>query len=325
MKKEIFRSYETIQPDAEAKERMLTNILAAASDIPDTRKDFYTMKKQKKTHKFQLAAALALVVVIPAAAAYATDLFGLRSISMGKITVEDPLSDVTEQEVDIISLQGISDSPESKACMEWTEFYDEYDKDGSILSEIGNGPTGVGQNYSEAYNCYTQEMVDKVDEICEKYQLSILEDITVGTYEEICEKTEIGRICNAQAKDVYHSNYSGYCYKDGTFHLEGDAFINDGDSSYTVGYQLMRTMKGSFCPYLLNIGNVDDYEQWEYNTANGVTMLLAISDFKALIIEEKEESCIVVNILNDTGEDTLDISHEALEKLAESFDFSAVR
>lgn len=324
MKKEIHNAYETIKPDAAAKERMLANILTAASDIPDTGKEFYSMKKQKKTHKLQLAAALALAIIIPAAAAYATNLFGLHSISMGKIVVEDPLSDVPEREVDIISLQGISDSPEAKACMEWARFYlEEYDKDGSILSEIGNGPSDVDPRYRETYNCYTQEMVDKVDEICEKYQLSILENPAVGDYEEVCGKTGIGKVCSDQTEGVHHFNNGGYFYEDGTLHMEGSAYI-DEDPSYAVGYQLMRSMKGSFCPYILNIENVDDYEQWEYTTANGETMLLAISDFKALIIEEKEESCIVVNILDYNGADKLDISCEALEKLADSFDFSAV-
>lgn len=204
MKKEIYNAYETIKPDADAKERMLAHILEAA-DAPNTGKE-PNMKKQKKNYKFQIAAALAFAIIIPAAAAYATNLFGLQNMHLGKATVADfdeSTSEITEREVDLISLQGVADSPEAKACAEWTAFYESYDKDGAILSQIGNGPTGLDETYTEAYNCYTQEMADKVDEICEKYQLSKLKNIAIAdTYEELCSQASIGDVCGGDSKNV---------------------------------------------------------------------------------------------------------------------------
>ena len=336
MEKEIFNSYEPIKPDEAAKERMLANILAGASHMDarvsrsDTdasfgskRKEIY-MKQQRRMRRLQLTAAISLVLIIPAAAAYATNLFGLGNVSIGKFTVEDPLAEVTEREADFISLQGVTDSPEAKACAEWLRFYTEYDKDGSILSEIGNGPTDIDVRYREAYNCYTQEMKDKVDEICEKYQLSILEGCdTADTYEELCSRTGIGDVCNGTSEQTFNSATGGYFYEDGTLHFEGIATVT-GPSACTSDYQFCRSVKGSFCSYVINVEDINDYEQWEYTTSNGQTVLLANSDDHALIIADKEESFIVVNILGDMTSGTFDIGHEALESLAEAFDFSAV-
>lgn len=89
-------------------------------------------------------------------------------------------------------------------------------------------------------------------------------------------------------------------------------------------YQFCRSVKGSFCSYVLNVENINNYEQWEYTTACGETVLLANSDSKALIIAELKDSFIVVNILGDISSDRFDINNEALEALADSFDFSAV-
>lgn len=84
MKKEIYNAYETLKPDAATKERMLTNILDAAADVSNTGMET-NMKKQKKSYKLQIAAALAFALIIPSAAAYATNLFGLQKIHLGRL------------------------------------------------------------------------------------------------------------------------------------------------------------------------------------------------------------------------------------------------
>lgn len=321
IKEEIYKAYETIKPDEADKERMLENILNAASDMKNTGKET-NMGKWKKMHKLQLAAALALALIIPGTVAYATDFFGLRNISIGKTVIEEP--GLEGREVDVISLQGMSESPEGKACAEWAEFCEEYDKDGAIIAEIGNGPTGLDPKYAE-YNCYTQEMADKIDEICEKYQLSLLEGCEIAdTYEQLCSNVGIGDVCGGATEGVHHSVNGGFSFEDGSFEFEGMAYI-DGTNGCVTDYQFSRSVKGTFSSYSLNVGNIDNYKQWEYTTANGETVMLANSADKALIIVDKEESFVVVNVLGDIFAGTFDVSDEALEKLADSFDFSIVR
>ena len=68
----------------------------------------------------------------------------------------------------------------------------------------------------------------------------------------------------------------------------------------------------------------DDYEQWEYTTADGVPLLLALGPSKALILADTEESFVTVNVLGDWAMGTFDISREDLEEIAEGFHFSVV-
>ena len=71
---------------------------------------------------------------------YATDLFGLRSAILYHQN-----SDTGEpyDNTDVLSLQGLADSPEAMANMRWQNFYNSYDPDGMILASIGNGDTGL--------------------------------------------------------------------------------------------------------------------------------------------------------------------------------------
>lgn len=322
MRKKIKECYETMKPDDAARERMLANILRASSAQNTARKEI-DMKKNKTNHMLKFAAAFVLTLAIPAAAVYAAGFFRLDNMGIGKETVGDwPGGD--PREVDMISLQGLSDSPESKACAEWSEFFWGYDEDEAILSQVGNGPSGVDDKY-EAYTCYTQEMADKVDEICEKYQLSLLTGLeTANTYEEFLGKSGYGDI-RGGSDQVALTVWDGYFYEDGTFGVDGEALISmDGQAPCKTDYQFSRSMKGTFSPIELNIEDVNAYEQWEYTTKSGETVLLAKSSFKALILLDQETCFLSVNVLGDIMSDTFDVSKEALEALADSFNYAAV-
>lgn len=86
-----------------------------------------------------------------------------------------------------------------------------------------------------------------------------------------------------------------------------------------------RTMKGTFRGTSVNVGNLEAYEEWNYTTKNGETILLATDgSSKALIIAEKEKSFVMVNVYGDIWGGTFGIGKEKLEKLAEAFDFSMI-
>ena len=352
MKKEVYRAYEEMKPDTAARERMLAKILDTAGDMQNMGEETEMGRQEKEmviadretqenrtsrktgrniTHRWQLVAALALVIVIPAATAYAMDLFGLRDMGIGKMVVTDPVGEeetedyapqYTQREVDVIAIQGFAGSPEAEACEEWREFYETYDADGTILAEIGDQPTGLDSRY-DAYPCYTQEMIDQVDRICEKYQLSMLTGLDIAeTYEELRDKIGIGDVLGGVSEHVQHETADASFYSNGGFSLDSKAVI---DGIYVTDYQIGREMKGYFSPFYLNIGNIDSYEQWEDTTAGGQTVLLANSSSKALIIVDLERSFVVVNIFGDIWGGTFDVNNERLEMLADSFDFSALQ
>ena len=284
-----------------------------------------------------LAAVLAGSLFV-ATTAYAIYTYGLHNLNMGKETVLDlskrdelpedvSEKDIPKKEVDFITLGGIEGSPEYNACSEWRAFLDGYDTDGELLSEIGNGFAGLGE-YESVYKCYTQDMADKVDEICEKYELSKLQGLTiVEDYADLCRQTNIGDICTGEDGSVRWDFSGGYLYDDGTFDMEGRVIwkgLADSKSLRVADYQFGRSMKGSFNPYTLNVGEIEEYHEWEYSSESGQTVLLANSSWKALIIVEGDNSFIVVNVLGDLLSDTFEISDEMLEELADLFDFSAI-
>lgn len=294
--------------------------------------------KKNTTYSAKSGAFLAAVLagsLLVATTAYAVYSFGLRDLHLGKENVLDLSGrnswadeivekDIPTQEVDLISLGGIAESPEYQACSEWRLFQENYDADGTIRAEIGNGFAGLAEEYELVYGCYTQEMADEVDRLCEKYVLSRLTDFSLADdYDDLCRQAEVGNFCRSVEGNTGWFFYGGYVYADQTFYMEGKAAWK-GSTLYTANYGLTRTMKGSFYPVTLNIGAIEDYHEWNYTTGNGQNVLLANSNSKALILAEREQSFLVVNVWDDFASDTYEISDEMLEGLADIFDFSEI-
>lgn len=295
------------------------------------------LKKHREAHTkplILLAAVLACSLLVTTVA-YAVHYYRLRDLVLRKETILDlseqtqgvdeiAEKDISTREVDIISLGGIAESPECMACSEWRAFLEGYDTDKAILSEIGNGLPELDGEYESVYGCYSQEMADELNTLCEKYGLSKLNGFYIAEdYDDLCRRAKIGNIFGGTPENVSWNFGSSYLYADGTFHMEG-CVTWKGSSLCMTDYQLVRTMKGSFNPVVLNIGAAEAYNEWNYTTKNGEAVLLANSSTKALIIVEKENSFIVVNVLGNLLTATFEVSDEMLERLADAFDFSAV-
>ena len=206
-------------------------------------------------------------------------------------------------EVQTISLQGYEESPEYMALKEWEDFLATYDPDNEILFSVGNSTTQWDEKYGLCgYTCYSQEMADKIDEIIAKYDLTLHPGPLEVFYME-----EINSTYGPIMKDA---TYMGYYYPDGTIHLDGDF----GE----YGFQFRRSMKGVFDPIALNVGNIEDYEEWEYETSEGFTVLLALSEHKALILADLDDAFVSVNVLLDFSvSGNAKMSKEDLENMAD--------
>lgn len=204
---------------------------------------------------------------------------------------------------DMISLQGFAGSPEYQAALAWAEFLHGYDRDGAILSSVGNSPTPWDEKYAPAYFVYSQEMADTLEGIAAEYGLRFHSGFASASIDELRER--FGEFCS-QVKDGY-----GYFYDDGTFQCDCD----NGEGMF----QIRRCMKGVLDTVGMNIRDADQYEQWEYTAACGQTVLLALAPHHALILAESERSFTVVNVM--AGAD-VGFSAEALEALADTFDFT---
>ena len=217
---------------------------------------------------------------------------------------KDGSYDPLPEGVDMISLQGYADSPEYKAMQEWSQFEHEYDTDGSILAKVGNDPTPWDEKYNyNGYRAYSQEMADKLEEIAGKYGLAFhtggLMTADVARLEEL-----FGDFTTAE-------RYGGYRFEDGTFQCDCE---QDG-----IVFQLRRTMKGVMDIVSLNVQDAAQFEQWEYETACGVTVLLALGPEHSLIFSDTEKSFVAVNILTGSVQG---LTEDALQQFADTFDFS---
>jgi hypothetical protein len=271
-----------------------------------------------------VAAALVLLTALGTAAAVATDLFGLRQALLPQkeqviIPLDPDTGGQTTETVDVLSLSGFQDSPESQALAEWRAWLEGYDTDGALLAQVGNGATGLDAQY-DLYLVYTQEMADKLDEIVAKYDLKLhsymVDDVMDGADLE-------ARVGGAFLGD--NQAYSAYLYEDGTFHFDGDLAL---PGYGTLDYQFTRTVRGTFNDVLLNVGDASQYEEWTYATG-GVTVTLALGPSKGLVLLNLPDSFVTLNVL--AGSESYDavfssgpITRETLEALADSFDFSVL-
>ncbi len=318
--------------------------------------DYKKMKiKQKRINKIVAAAAFVCIILVTSSSVYASNMFGLKDMLIGIITPTSANSNVSQSNssdenniaqnntsesindntvsenrvtdkpvaspYEYISLQGFADSNESKAVAEWTNFCESYDRDGVLLAQVGNGPTGLDSKY-DLYLVYTQEMADKLDEIVKKYNLSLHSSIIdITNTDELIQKAGSGNFLG-----MANTAYSTYMYEDGTFHFDGCANLDNG---LKIEYQFMNCKKGAFTDTILNIGSIKDYDEWTYTTTSGITVNLAISPNKSLIIADLGDSFITINVLAGTEHGFLDdngkITSSDLESFANTFDFSLIK
>ena len=115
----------------------------------------------------------------------------LQDMSIGKASYTQRFDDKgkaidpVEKSLDIITPYGRSGDAIQQALKEWYEFQESYDPDYLLATNEPDIP-GIPNQYEYTYSCYTQEMVDKVNEIAAKYDLKLLEEwiLPVGDAED---------------------------------------------------------------------------------------------------------------------------------------------
>lgn len=208
-----------------------------------------------------------------------------------------------------IPLSGYMDSPGAQALVEWQEFLAHYDTDNKIADEIGNGVfVAEGRDDWFMYSVYSYEMGEKLDEIANKYGLNLHNEVNIISRDELMYRVGGSFMATVMG--------GAYIYEDGSFHFEGDVEL---DRYGAIGFQLMRKVKGTFHQEALNIGQPEDYTEWQYITACGEPVLLELGSYqRSLIFADYEECFISVNVLAGI-EDGL--TKEDLQELADQIDF----
>lgn len=202
---------------------------------------------------------------------------------------------------DNMSVQGFAGSPGYLATKEWLEY-----QDSCTLED----PDFEAPEEYWPYICYSQEMVDKVDEICQKYGLKILGRMWTEQEEPkyIFEAVGIPGIQVPGTENIY---YGGYYYQGGTFKIEGETKVEE----QKFFYDFRCVMKDTLDYVTMSVGHIEDYDQWSHILPDGTEVLLAYSEDHALMIVDKPN--YFVTLTTDPEEPT----REKLEAFADTFTF----
>ena len=277
-------------------------------------------KRLKMRRVWLIAAIVALMLLLVGCAAV---ILGLQRLSVGEFNVGGMQGETQTRE--LLSLQGYEGSPGYKATKEWLEFTKNYDQDGRLV-QFSPYDDYVEPESHRLFNCYTEEMVQKLDEILEKYNLRLPEKLYLNVGgEELFQAVGIDRFFNEDVP-AERMLYSGYHYDDGAFLISGETTFSGTDSPYTISYQYSCMRKGTFYDIYGSLSNIDSYTQWNYATADGTEVLLALNWENARIIADKDNCFVSVHVLGISeggvpqGASSMD--QKALEDFANSFDFS---
>lgn len=284
--------------------------------------DYRIMKKRTNyVRLFAAAAVAAALLCAMTATALALNVFGLRDLLIPqKMHVYVPEPPVEEgapppspdpeqfHEADMVGLSGYPDTPEAKATAEWLSFLDGYDRDEAIISQIGNDPTPFDGDYG-AYQVYTQEMADTLEEIAARYGLTILRESA-----EIVEGRET--LVELTGPFMAYEWGSAYLYEDGTFGI--DAW-GDLEGYGNIDFQVHNAAKGTMHEVALNIWDISRFTDWTYTCADGVTVELALGPDRSMVWVDLPDSFFFVNVLTGYEGDSLFSSGPIDQRQLEAF------
>lgn len=219
----------------------------------------------------------------------------------------------------VLSLQGYEGSPSYNALQEWLTYAAEY--------TIQNPELRFTSEFQrpEAYTnypCYSQEMVDKVDEICGKYGLHLLGKSLFITDAEGMKENGLSGVLSEEAMPRC---FYGHLYQDGSFVASGELEFSV-DYEKTVQFQMHNIKKDAFYTIHLGLNNISDYVQWNYTTQDGYSALLALNDTTGLIFVENEGRFISI-IIDEVPDSNMVFTglpndKQFLEKVCDCFAFS---
>ena len=284
------------------------------------------MRKRSPKRMWLIAAIIALILcLVGCAVAY---ILSLDNMILGTDFIEDRTG-VTEPRTRL-SLQGYVGSNSYQAAKEWFDFLQSYDPDGAIEFSDEAYNVEFPEDY-QFYQLYSVEMKEKLDEICQKYDLELLGPVLVDvTADDMFRELGINGILreDAQAEIEWSQGGPGYFFRNGTFEVECYITLTGENNPWPFDNLISFRChnKNSFDAVFLSMTDPTQFDQWNYTTSNGVEVLLVMGPDGALIVADIGDYFITVGGIETTAGNILDGEHtmtrEGLEAYAEIFDFS---
>lgn len=252
-------------------------------------------------HVWLIAAAVALMLLLVGCGVLYV--LRLQDMKIGEEPISQALPSDSPSEsttLDVISLQGIQGSPTYLAAQEWLSYTQGY--------------TSSGGDYWEsdpeywAYSVQSQEMVDKLNAICEKYGLKIIgkpwhEQINCMPFLALLG---VDSLLKPDAEATL-SIPAGRFFPGGSFTIYGTLTLSGAEYPFTY-HCVKKDVFYDVFGYL----EPSSVSQQNYTTADGVNVLLLKSSSSGMILVDRENQFLTLGIDGDAP----------LEQIAECFDFT---
>lgn len=287
-----------------------------------------------------LAAAICLMLLLVGCAV--VYVLSMQGIKLGEQTVTrevfeyDPNSGEAVAYVgkenyveQVFTIAGLQDSPANQAAQEWFSFTQEYDPDLKIQGEVWGKEPDFPEEY-DSYHIYTDEMKEKIDEICQKYGLKLAgKQMEFHTGMNVCDALGIQRIQSSE-HDVFLKIDNARCWKNGNFYLEYDIYYpeTEGNELSDTWGTIQWNRKDCFSDDIITYEDTGDWKEREYTTTSGHKALITSSPSHArsYVICDREDAVMSVMVDNQWscgyGEDRKSwyLSDRQMEQLVDAID-----
>ena len=239
-----------------------------------------------------IAAIISLLLLLVGCAAV---LFALQKISLGRVTI--PQYRQSGWTMDIVSTNGYMDSVNYQATQEWLAFISSYDQDRSLEHQKDTDGYTAPEDYW-IYNCYTQEMQDKVDEICETYSLQLVGPAYFTRKPEaVFSAVDIPSMIHKSSEDMF-SLSGGTYYRSGSFNMVGmvDHCFEGRSTADSILFVYTCDKKSVFFPDYVILKDMESMDSWEYTAWDGTNLILAQNEEQGLIVASVGDFYISVTL-----------------------------
>lgn len=286
-----------------------------------------------------IAALVGLMILLMGCAVY---VLKMQDLNLGKEEVSYDAFDPDTLEYlgketytqEVFTLSGLEGTPGYLASQEWFDFKQSYDPDLAIQGSVwGNYPEFPAEY--DAYDLYSQEMKDKVDEILQKYGLKpVGAELEFRTLRNMLTALDIEKFQTAENNITVNVDM-GHCYENGNFGLTlnftwPEAADNELDSTWG---NLRWNRADCFSDDLFAVQQTGDWREWNYETTSGnkVLIIRSDSDWRGWILCKRNDGILslqvetrqdlMYNMDGKTWADELFLTDGQLEQLADAIDF----
>ncbi len=286
-----------------------------------------------------LAAAAALILaLVGCAVAYALQLenlkLGEQSGYREQWSAEEAAMTRVDTEETVLTLSGLKGSANYRAALEWFEFLESYDPDGTIreqaeLSLIENPALRFSDEY-DFYGVYSEEMTEKIDDIAARYALKRMgAQVEAYSAKSLLAYLSLEDVVLSESAAHAETKWPVY-YEGGYFQLAFSVQLQGGEAwPYAPSCEFVFSPKdcfnGDFCTL-----EGENWREWNYTTPSGYELLILRSDtdWRAWVFCDRGDATVSLRVetrrdlLSDSGVEELRLSDRQLEQLLDTIDFS---